>query len=73
MISNKSNEALIAEVLESFMNNGINRLKESLERLFNQLMISERTLEKDSHSECCRENKPRAKKKNESCKIISEH
>lgn len=42
MISNKSNSALIAEVLESFMNNGINGLKESLERLFNQLMIAER-------------------------------
>jgi transposase-like protein len=42
MISNKSNQALIAEVLESFMSHGINGLKESLERLFNQLMIAER-------------------------------
>lgn len=42
MISNKSNSDLITEVLESFMNNGINGLKESLERLFNQLMLAER-------------------------------
>lgn len=42
MISNKSNKDLIAEVLESFMNQGINGLKESLERLFNELMIAER-------------------------------
>jgi putative transposase len=42
MISNKSNSQLIAEVLESFMNNGIQGLKESLERLFNELMIAER-------------------------------
>ena len=42
MISNKSNSALIAEVLESFMSNGINGLKESLERLLNELMVAER-------------------------------
>lgn len=42
MISNKTNQAQINEVLESFANNGINQLKESLENLFNQLMIAER-------------------------------
>lgn len=42
MISNKSNQALINEVLEDFARNGINELKESLKRLFNQLMLAER-------------------------------
>lgn len=42
MISNKSNRALIAEILENLMANGINGLGESLEALFNELMISER-------------------------------
>jgi putative transposase len=42
MISNKSNKAHINEVLEEFARNGINELKESLERLFNQLMLAER-------------------------------
>lgn len=42
MISNKSNQDLVAEVLENFMNNGIGGLKESLERLFNELMVAER-------------------------------
>ena len=42
MISNKSNKNLINEVLEDFARNGINELKESLERLFNQLMLAER-------------------------------
>jgi len=42
MISNKSNTAHIQEVLEDFARNGINELKESLERLFNQLMLAER-------------------------------
>ena len=42
MISNKSNKAMIHEILEDFANRGINQLKESLERLFNQLMIAER-------------------------------
>jgi putative transposase len=42
MISNKTNRAFIEKVLEDFTNNGINQLKESLERLFNQLMLAER-------------------------------
>jgi putative transposase len=42
MISNKTNQAHINEVLEDFAANGINQLKESLERLFNQLMLAER-------------------------------
>jgi putative transposase len=42
VISNKTNKAHINEVLEDFANNGINQLKESLERLFNQLMLAER-------------------------------
>lgn len=42
MISNKTNKAHINEILEDFARNGINELKESLERLFNQLMIAER-------------------------------
>lgn len=42
MISNKSNKTMIHEILEDFANQGINQLKESLEQLFNQLMIAER-------------------------------
>lgn len=42
MISNKTNKALISEILEEFANNGISQLKETLERLFNQLMLAER-------------------------------
>lgn len=42
MISNKSNKAMIQEVLESFARTGISQIKESLENLFNQLMIAER-------------------------------
>lgn len=42
MISNKSNKAHISEVLEDFAMKGISQLKESLEQLFNQLMIAER-------------------------------
>lgn len=42
MISNKTNKAMIHEVLEDFAKTGINQLKNSLERLFDQLMIAER-------------------------------
>jgi putative transposase len=42
MISNKTNKAMIQEVLEDFARNGIAELKDSLEKLFNQLMIAER-------------------------------
>jgi transposase-like protein len=42
MISNKSNQHLINEVLEDFAAAGLNQLKESLERLYNQLMVAER-------------------------------
>jgi len=42
MISNKTNREEINEILENFAQNGINQLKESLEKLFNQLMIAER-------------------------------
>ncbi|MEM7175654.1 MAG: transposase, partial [Chlamydiota bacterium] len=42
MISNKTNKYLINEVLEDFARNGIKELRESLERMFNELMISER-------------------------------
>lgn len=42
MISNKANKAMINEVLEDFARTGIDELKESLEKLFNQLMIAER-------------------------------
>ena len=42
MISNKSNSYLIQEVLEQFATQGINQLKESLEKLFNGLMFAER-------------------------------
>ena len=42
MISNKTNKYLINEVLEDFARNGIRKLKESLERMLNELMLSER-------------------------------
>ena len=42
MISNKTNKYLINEVLEAFARNGIRELRGSLERLVNELMISER-------------------------------
>lgn len=42
MISNKTNKYLINEVLEDFARNGIRELRESLERMFNELMVSER-------------------------------
>ena len=42
MISNKTNKAMIHEILEGFAQTGIKELKDSLERLFNQLMIAER-------------------------------
>jgi putative transposase len=42
MISNKSNHHLIHEVLEDFAKAGMSQLNESLERLFNQLMLAER-------------------------------
>ena len=42
MISNKSNYAAIQEALEVFVNKGVNDLKESLEKLLNQLMLAER-------------------------------
>jgi len=42
MISNKTNKAMIHEVLEAFAQNGIVELKDSLEKLFNQLMLAER-------------------------------
>ena len=42
MISNKTNKHLINEVLEDFARNGIRELRESLERVFNELMVSER-------------------------------
>jgi putative transposase len=42
MISNKTNQALIHEILEDFAKRGIAELKSSLERLFNQLMVAER-------------------------------
>jgi putative transposase len=42
MISNKSNQALINEVLENFASKGMNTLKDSMERLINQLMFAER-------------------------------
>ncbi len=42
MISNKTNREEINEILENFAQNGINQLKDSLEKLFNQLMIAER-------------------------------
>jgi transposase-like protein len=42
MISNKTNRSLINEVLEDFAREGIDELKKSLEKLFNQLMIAVR-------------------------------
>ncbi len=42
MISNKSNHHLIHEVLEDFAKAGMNQLNESLEKLFNELMLAER-------------------------------
>lgn len=42
MISNTSNKYVIQEILEEFARTGIGQLKESLENLFNQLMIAER-------------------------------
>lgn len=42
MISNKSNHRQIDEVLEAFAKAGISQLNESLERLFNELMLAER-------------------------------
>jgi transposase-like protein len=42
MISNKANKSMIQEVLEDFARTGIAELKNSLEKLFNQLMIAER-------------------------------
>jgi len=42
MISNKTNKYLINEVLEDFARNGIRELRESLERMLNELMVSER-------------------------------
>lgn len=42
MISNKTNKAVIHEILEEFSKNGIEELKNSLERLLNQLMLAER-------------------------------
>jgi len=42
MISNKKNKHLINEALEDFARNGIRELRESLERMLNELMVSER-------------------------------
>ena len=42
MISNKTNIAHVHEILEDIAQQGIHELRESLERLFNQLMIAER-------------------------------
>lgn len=42
MISNKNNTGMIHEILEDFAKTGINELKNSLEKLFNQLMLAER-------------------------------
>lgn len=42
MISNKTNQYMVLEVLEEFATHGISELKQSLERLFNQLMLAER-------------------------------
>lgn len=42
MISNKTNKGMIQEVLENFAITGITELKESIEKLFNQLMLAER-------------------------------
>lgn len=42
MISNKTNQAMIHEILENFAQTGIYELQTSLEKLFNQLMLAER-------------------------------
>lgn len=42
MISNKTNKAMIQEILEDFAKQGFNQLKDSLQNLLNQLMIAER-------------------------------
>lgn len=42
MISNKTNKYLIQEILEDFAQKGIDQIKDSLERLMNQLMLAER-------------------------------
>lgn len=42
MISNKANKHLIREILEDFARNGISELREYLERMLNELMVSER-------------------------------
>ena len=42
MISNKTNRHQINEILENFAQTGINQLKDSLEKLFNELMLAER-------------------------------
>ncbi|MCB1118613.1 MAG: transposase [Chlamydiia bacterium] len=42
MISNKSNNAMIQEILEDFAQTGINQMRKSLENLINQLMLAER-------------------------------
>lgn len=42
MISNKTNKHLINDILENFAQAGMNQLKETLEKLFNELMIAER-------------------------------
>ena len=41
MISNKTNRHQINEILQNFALTGINHLKKSLEKLFNELMIAE--------------------------------
>jgi len=41
MISNKTNKAVIHEILEDFTKKGVDQLKDSLERLFDQLMIAD--------------------------------
>jgi transposase-like protein len=42
MISNKTNRHLINEALEEFAQTGISQLKDSIERLLNELMLAER-------------------------------
>lgn len=42
MILNKTNKAMIHEILEEFAKTGIDQLKDSIERLFNQLMVAGR-------------------------------
>ena len=42
MISNKTSRHQINAILENFAQTGISHLKESLEKLFNELMIAER-------------------------------